>query len=747
MQALMPDDPQKVGEYSLLTRLGEGPRGTTYLARPTGTVETNTETNTETAPATASPAGTAPPAGEAGNTEKPEPAGSAGEAQTSEGTKSTPETRAGGGVGTGGETGPGPRFVVRLLASRPGADDAARTAVLDELSAARRVSGAHAVRVVDAGWHGDRPYVVREYVEGRSLRETVEAGGPLAGDALERVAVGALTALTAVHLAGLTHGALSPSNVILTQDGPRIADFGLPSPAETADDLRAWATTMAYAATGSTGLDLAALPAPLRDVVSACLSPAAASRPTAQGAMLWLLGQDRTQPHGGDRPGTPALAAPDPAVPGTAPASSKAVVPAAEITRPATPAAEGTLPAVPPATVVPAREVPVQVWGAPALPAEGVVPVTAVSPDEGAEPSRAVVRKKIGGRFPVGLAAGLGLVVGLSGLGLWGAQQYSAPTQIGRLAAEGDAGGVPVPTDRGGGTGGTEVGGTSAPRPEVTVPWAASPGPQETGVYPLDIGGDPDIPTSDQRFTPPAVPTTVPDPGPTTPSPAPTVTVTATPTVTPSGEASPTPSLDTPTPTPSLDTPTPTASPGTPTPTPSGAGSPTASGPVTPAPNPSRTRTPAPTVRPTASGTAVPGPTASRTATSPPRVTPDPTYSLPRTRPQGANPYEPQRICDSAGKGTGFYVQRSSSFAGGVTYQLYSAAAGANCVVTLKTGNLGKATPVSATLEVQGQAPLTDKGSYSYYAGPVIAAAKGKCVRFTGTVGTAATSVPYGNCG
>ncbi|MEO3810500.1 hypothetical protein ABGB17_15990 [Sphaerisporangium sp. B11E5] len=698
MQALMPDDPRKVGEYSLLGRLGQGPRGTTYLGRIAGPGAAGTP-GTEAGASTTSPAGTAPPAGENSIVASPDgatsPAGKAASPDGETGTAPAAEDT-------------GPLFVVRLLSPRPGADGAARGALLDELSAARRVSGAHAVRVVDAGWVGDRPYVVREHVEGRSLRQTVEAGGPLAGDALERVAVGALTALTAVHLAGLSHGALTPGNVLLTPDGPRVADFGLPSPggatASGQDDLHAWATTLAYAATGTLGLDLAVLPVPLRDVVSACLSPDPAARPTAQGAMLWLLGQERNQL---------AVAAPQ------------------------------VTPVVTTATVVPAQEVPAQVWGAPALPTEEAAAEAARTvPGETSEPAPAVARRKIGGRFPVGLAAGLGLVVGLSGLGLWGAGHYAAPQQIGRLAAEGDATGAPAAADgAGSGVGGTGVGGTSAPRAQVTVPWAVTPGPQETGVYPLDIGDDPVVPTLSPgpQFTPPAVPTTVPTTA--TPTPAPTVTVTTTPTVTPSGESTPsaTPSLDTPTPTPSG------TAPPSGTPSPSGAATPTASGPVTPAPNPSRTAVPGPTVtpRPTVTRPVTPRPT----GTTPPRVTPRPSYSLPRTQPLGTNPYNPQRICNSAGKGTGFGLQRSSAFTGGVTYQFYDAATGANCVVTMKTSNIGTATPVSATLEVQGQAPVTDKGSFSYYAGPVILTAKGKCVRFTGTAGTASTSVPFGNCG
>ena len=75
--------------------------------------------------------------------------------------------------------------------------------------------------------HGEQPYIVREHIEGRSLAETVTAEGPLDGDTLERVAVGVLTALTAVHLAGVTHRGLTPHNVISASDGPRVTDMDL----------------------------------------------------------------------------------------------------------------------------------------------------------------------------------------------------------------------------------------------------------------------------------------------------------------------------------------------------------------------------------------------------------------------------------------------------------------------------------------------------------------------------------------
>src|ERR1700710_2236616 len=83
--------------------------------------------------------------------------------------------------------------VIRVLEPRPGTDSQARERITNELHAARRVSGAHTARLLEVGWSDDSPYVVREHIEGRSLRETVTADGPLSGDALERLAVGMLT--------------------------------------------------------------------------------------------------------------------------------------------------------------------------------------------------------------------------------------------------------------------------------------------------------------------------------------------------------------------------------------------------------------------------------------------------------------------------------------------------------------------------------------------------------------------------
>ncbi|MFD1936714.1 serine/threonine protein kinase [Nonomuraea mangrovi] len=131
-----------------------------------------------------------------------------------------------------GRLGVGPRGAVylgrdsddgELRAIKPLTDESADDSeTLDRLRSVKRVSSSYVARVFDVGVEDGTPYVVREHVEGRSLAETVEADGPLTDDALERVAVGVPTALTSAHLAGVTHRGLTPHNVILGADGPRV---------------------------------------------------------------------------------------------------------------------------------------------------------------------------------------------------------------------------------------------------------------------------------------------------------------------------------------------------------------------------------------------------------------------------------------------------------------------------------------------------------------------------------------------
>ncbi|WP_410674340.1 serine/threonine-protein kinase [Amycolatopsis sp. cmx-4-68] len=106
-----------------------------------------------------------------------------------------------------------------------------------EVQASQRVSGAFTAAVMDADPDAATPWLASVFVTGPSLKEAVEATGPLPVDAVRRLAVGLATALTEIHRVGLIHRDLKPGNVLLTGDGPRVIDFGIARATEGGADL------------------------------------------------------------------------------------------------------------------------------------------------------------------------------------------------------------------------------------------------------------------------------------------------------------------------------------------------------------------------------------------------------------------------------------------------------------------------------------------------------------------------------
>lgn len=107
----------------------------------------------------------------------------------------------------------------------------------------------------------------------------------------------------------------------------------------------------------------------------------------------------------------------------------------------------------------------------------------------------------------------------------------------------------------------------------------------------------------------------------------------------------------------------------------------------------------------------------------------------------GGNPYTPGEVC-----GSGYSVIDQASVTGGTVYLMYNSGNSYNCVVTLKSTNLGAATAVSAFLEPQGGSRTTDSGNYGYYAGPVRKSAPSTCVKWGGSVGSSTYTSPFEHC-
>ncbi|MEV6764048.1 PQQ-binding-like beta-propeller repeat protein [Streptomyces sp. NPDC051105] len=121
----------------------------------------------------------------------------------------------------------GRQVAVKLVHGPYAQEEEFRTRFRQEIAAARRVSGAFTAPVVDADADADRPWMATLYVPGFNLAEVVEKDGPLNQRELRALGLGLTEALRDIHRAGLVHRDLKPRNVLMTEDGPRVIDFGI----------------------------------------------------------------------------------------------------------------------------------------------------------------------------------------------------------------------------------------------------------------------------------------------------------------------------------------------------------------------------------------------------------------------------------------------------------------------------------------------------------------------------------------
>ncbi|WP_219535317.1 serine/threonine-protein kinase [Nonomuraea guangzhouensis] len=227
----------------------------------------------------------------------------------------------------------GARVAIKWLRHDQSDDEDSVERFLREAEVARRVAPFCTATMLSTGVEQGRPYIMSEYVEGRSLERIVRDDGPLTGGDLERLAIGTATALAAIHEADVVHRDFKPGNVIMGAGGPRVIDFGIArtlspttmtsstqigtpaymSPEQImgqglgpATDLFSWAATMVFASCGRAPFgndgthavmsrvlrnppDLGSLDGRLRDLVGECLAKDPARRPTAKQVILRLL--------------------------------------------------------------------------------------------------------------------------------------------------------------------------------------------------------------------------------------------------------------------------------------------------------------------------------------------------------------------------------------------------------------------------------------------------------------------------
>lgn len=140
------------------------------------------------------------------------------------------------------------RRPVAVILRYPGGDSA--TAMLQSAVTASRVVHPNLAGVYDAIDEGERAYVVREWVSGRSLREIV-AEGVLDPAHAAGVAHAVAAALSAVHATDMVHGNVHPGTVMISDDGRVVLADGRSDVADSQEtDVRAVGGILYFALTG-----------------------------------------------------------------------------------------------------------------------------------------------------------------------------------------------------------------------------------------------------------------------------------------------------------------------------------------------------------------------------------------------------------------------------------------------------------------------------------------------------------------
>ena len=117
---------------------------------------------------------------------------------------------------------------LKILITPEGGDPAFVERFRNEAQAEANLKHPNIVEVFDWGHDGETNYVVMEMLAGRSVRQTLDAGGPVPATQVLAVGRQVASAINYAHHAGEAHGRLAPHTIVIAPDGhATVVGFGL----------------------------------------------------------------------------------------------------------------------------------------------------------------------------------------------------------------------------------------------------------------------------------------------------------------------------------------------------------------------------------------------------------------------------------------------------------------------------------------------------------------------------------------
>ncbi len=121
----------------------------------------------------------------------------------------------------------GREVALKVLSSELAANPDGLRRFEQEARSASALNHPNIVSIYDVGKVGDTAYIAMELVEGKTLRELLEAG-PLPIKKILQVSAQIADGLSKAHAVGIVHRDLKPENIMITRDGlVKVLDFGL----------------------------------------------------------------------------------------------------------------------------------------------------------------------------------------------------------------------------------------------------------------------------------------------------------------------------------------------------------------------------------------------------------------------------------------------------------------------------------------------------------------------------------------